>query len=1155
MKKYFKGISKKLLSCTLAIAVILCSMAVTLSVLADGTEGDPYPISYSSPAIPMFSGKAVDLNNVTVQFAKGGTPVSGADIIWSTAETEKITLDAQNKLLTANSVTNGSPVKITATSSSGTKDIYIVINAEGDYNFKIVEADFSGKGTYDNNNFLYTNVASSNITSHKSDKVFTRKAIPTSNEWSLKLPTADKQYIAYYGDLAMILYRADILLNFDDYTVNTELQFSGTSAGISGLTLKTNFDFSTAEGTTFYMNTGGMYIGQATNYTPSFGQFGTSSNYHTGTNGWGYFNMPAHTLANDEWKNTLPGAANLAEWTIRNGTGAAARKVAVEFYNGGQEFKYVLDAGETNAKTIIDTASSAPAIIANGSNVAKTAGYLDPGIEKERGNSIGFITFATQTKVYALSASLNVKDDSDMPKFASLITDDIAAVGEIPVNTRFNLSAASYVPDASQGEIYPISYSSPAIPMFSGKAVDLNNVTVQFTKGGAPVSGADIIWSTAETEKITLDAQNKLLTANSVTNGSPVKITATSSSGTKDIYIVINAEGDYNFKIVEADFSGNGTYNNDNFIYATSTGNAATFKSDGLFKRVAIPTTNNEWSLKVPTTDKQYFAYYNSNMAVLLYRADILSAFADYKVDAELKFSQDPGSEQFSGLVLKANVDFENIATGSTFKLDNGGMYLFQRKYYTPSFGQFYTASYHTMANGFGFCTMPATTLESAVAKTVTTASDSDLDEWTIRSGATESARTVSVEFFDNGEEFKYVLDAGKNNAKTIIDTSSDSKYIISNNAAVDKSSTANYFKNGIEKESGNTIGFIASKQTMVYALSASLNVKDDSNMPEMFVPVQDEKVSGTDFVWKTESALCEISEGYLIVYSTGEAQTIVGTTQDGVTVTLTLDFVAAGTQTNLKVEQFADANIAIGKADTKYIFTVSDTVNLIPGSFEVLEGTNKLFSFDITDNSGKAFEVVVEKPHIMTVNARFAADENELLSNSYMMGASINKDTSGIRFATVIPSLRKSGESDIAFVKPTVNGEEVTIDAAGTLLLPTELLGANGFADYNEQQLNAAIDAYIGGTGSQASQIDVNGKNGAKAQNVVIHNLYKSTEEFSLAFTTLNKIPESYKSINISCISYIRYTDAEGNKHLVFSEKIDRTYNDIYNVLYPSVQ
>ncbi len=316
-----------------------------------------------------------------------------------------------------------------------------------------------------------------------------------------------------------------------------------------------------------------------------------------------------------------------------------------------------------------------------------------------------------------------------------------------------------------------------------------------------------------------------------------------------------------------------------------------------------------------------------------------------------------------------------------------------------------------------------------------------------------------------------------------------------------------------------------------------------------------DTSVSGDTLTWTTDSNLCEVSGGYLNVYAAGTA-TVIGTSDAG-TVTLSgLTLTAAGTDTALLVEAFADSNIAISAlGNNKYSFTVAENVNLIPGKLDITDNGTPVYSVDVAaDKSGKVFNANVYAPHTMLVSAEYEADNNVYLSTAYMMGNQIKSEEGnlGIRFVAGIPAIRLNAVSQQANLitdQLTVDGKKVTLSAVGSLLIPNALLNGE-LRPLDESELtlliaNSSID-------SADAEINVGGR--ANAKNVVIYKLSEATEEFSVANTLLDRIPASFKNTPISTVTYIQYVDEEGYIGYVYSDTLTKSYNEVEDVLYPNL-
>ena len=100
-----------------------------------------------------------------------------------------------------------------------------------------------------------------------------------------------------------------------------------------------------------------------------------------------------------------------------------------------------------------------------------------------------------------------------------------------------------------------VAFRSPAIPASVGDTVDLTKYAVEFTSGSVTDSG--ISWSSSE---ITVSNNKVSPSAKGV-----YKLTATSTSSTKTVYLVVKAANETEYVLYEDDFSAN-TLNN----YSTS---------------------------------------------------------------------------------------------------------------------------------------------------------------------------------------------------------------------------------------------------------------------------------------------------------------------------------------------------------------------------------------------------------------------------------------------------------------------------------------------------------------------------------------------------------------------------------------------------------
>lgn len=150
MRFVMKHLSKKTLSVILALMVLLSTVAVAFSALADPAQ-DPFVVTLARPAIPMQVGKTLDLNSISVQFAENEI-VTGDQIVWSTEESA-IMLDTTSGYLST--FAQGTyALKATKAGTTQYKTVYVVVNLDGAATYTIYDHTFvADEINADGNNF------------------------------------------------------------------------------------------------------------------------------------------------------------------------------------------------------------------------------------------------------------------------------------------------------------------------------------------------------------------------------------------------------------------------------------------------------------------------------------------------------------------------------------------------------------------------------------------------------------------------------------------------------------------------------------------------------------------------------------------------------------------------------------------------------------------------------------------------------------------------------------------------------------------------------------------------------------------------------------------------------------------------------------------
>lgn len=574
MKFAAKQISKKVISCILALAVLLCSVTCVFSVFADSAE--VYSVTYASPAIPMFVDKAVDLNNIEVQFTNGGASVQGDSITWALADgtdTAAVSIE-QGRYLVANKV---GIHKLTASADGyEPKNIYVVVNeTEGDYDFYLADVDFKDGANLDDWSF-YNN-------GEKLDVVMdgTTARVNGTTDDANRLFRNESGYVLFFNAASIyryMVYNSDIIAEFADYTVTSSLaQVALNEYYYPGFITRGDFEAGTVLSLYYRQGYGAGVAGlNSASIMSSARGLNTlgSGGYSAIIEGGDYY---AGAKANYELSAKLAGsdiAINLSQTdsdgnekynaTVFNTTKTIYR------YKGGSDEEY--------------TSQYASAFATNG----KT----DAGV-------VGFVTYGTRMYLYDFSVKLNVTSADDLPEFVE-------------------------VPEDITSGMYSVTYGSPAIPMFIGKAVDLDYINVQFVKDGEFVAGNSITWDYADsTDESAVTFKNEhYLVAN---KAGIYKFTATvtnDSSVSKSIYVVVNDENNenkYDFYLVDLDFTDTTDFVRDDWMFAVNSERGSAYTAD-YYKNYWW--TNDAWNMRDPSTNatKTYIrtCFYNKGYAFFL---------------------------------------------------------------------------------------------------------------------------------------------------------------------------------------------------------------------------------------------------------------------------------------------------------------------------------------------------------------------------------------------------------------------------------------------------------------------------------------------------------------------------------------------------------
>jgi len=585
MKGLLQRISKKVLSCILALAVLLCSVTCVFSVFAEST--DVYQVTYGSPAIPMFTGKTVDLNNMEVQFEKDGAFVTGDSITWDYADgtdTAAVSIEKSHYL-----VANTTGIhKLTATADGyDPKNIYVVVNeTEGDYDFYLAKedltqnAELTGWSFYEGTTKLDITYSGNVGSITGSDANGTNRVYRTHDGYFefMNNPAGSYRYM---------VYNSDIIKDFADYTVSSSMATTGV-VDRTGFITRGDFSNNTAL-LLYYRQGAGVNVAQMN----SICMLGDA-------------NRGFHTLG-------IGGYTDFAN-------GKEAYTAVGKYYYGANQ-KYDLSATVSGSDILVKfedqtVFDSKEAVIRLGSSESdRTTNFKNAFAESGKTDAglVGFVqynAYAERTHLYSFSVKLNVTGTDDMPTFVDPDAD--TPVVAVPYN---------------------VTYGSPAIPMFVDKAVDLDYINVQFTKDGDYVSGNSITWDYADstdTTAVTFKNEHYL-----VANKTGIHtLTATANGSTKNIYVVVNNKDDYDFYLAKEDLTQNAELTGWSFYEGTTKLDITYSGNVG-----SITGSDANGTNRVYRTHDGYFEFMNNpagSYRYMVYNSDIIKDFADYTVSSSM---------------------------------------------------------------------------------------------------------------------------------------------------------------------------------------------------------------------------------------------------------------------------------------------------------------------------------------------------------------------------------------------------------------------------------------------------------------------------------------------------------------------------------------
>ena len=200
-------------------------------------------------------------------------------------------------------------------------------------------------------------------------------------------------------------------------------------------------------------------------------------------------------------------------------------------------------------------------------------------------------------------------------------------------------------------------------------------------------------------------------------------------------------------------------------------------------------------------------------------------------------------------------------------------------------------------------------------------------------------------------------------------------------------------------------------------------------------------------------------------------------------------------------------------------------TVELVPAEgYKVKVGSLVINGEAVidSDKTGRVYTFTTEDLAKTIIAVEYIEDNGQF--NTVMLGAQVNTEKSGIRFGSRTDSIKRAIEGATTGLlndKIFVDGVNYDIAEIGMIMVPTQLLG----------------DA----------ELVVGGKYVVRQP---VSKVVAVTDDFADIAISLVNIPEAQYGVKISSRMYIAYEDANGATQYIYTEVIERSYNDVLDAM-----
>ncbi len=313
---------------------------------------------------------------------------------------------------------------------------------------------------------------------------------------------------------------------------------------------------------------------------------------------------------------------------------------------------------------------------------------------------------------------------------------------------------------------------------------------------------------------------------------------------------------------------------------------------------------------------------------------------------------------------------------------------------------------------------------------------------------------------------------------------------------------------------------------------SINIGVGEVADLTQIAVNFKGTIVLGSNIEWSADdNTSFEVSESKLYAFEAGSFSIAAQYDGSEKQITVNIDNQYAGTSLFAQaiIPDTDNGDVVITKnnyGEYSLSVTADNGYTLKAGSLKVTIGENEIHVITRNNTAGTSFVFAAQSIGGAVIGAEF---EPISTANASMLGGTIRlesaKYSAGLRFGARLNNVKTSGEKVVLDTTITVDGNTYTATGVGSLLIPSVILGDD----------ELTVDTpYV-----EDNPVKV---------------VADSTVNYSDAFLTMTGMPTQMQDYMISARMYISYLDENGETQYYYTNTIERSYNGVYESVYPTV-